>query len=102
MHASIWTFAGDPDDLVRRYDAMVAELPATTMRLHLCLRAEHGIVLVDTCPDRAAFEAFATGEAFRALRARHGLPEPVRLTDHPIHAAFVDGRRVEPSRTAQS
>jgi hypothetical protein len=93
MHASIWTFVGDPDELARRYDAMVAEIPAAGMRLHLCLRTEEGIVLVDTCPSREAFEAFAGGEAFRALRARHGLPEPERVTDHPVHAAFVDGRR---------
>ncbi|HXE44464.1 MAG TPA: hypothetical protein VN635_04620 [Conexibacter sp.] len=94
MHASIWTFTGDPDDLLRRYDAMVAELPAATMRLHLCLRTADGIVLVDTCPDRATFEAFASGEPFRALRTRHGLPDPVHLTDHPVHAAFLDGRRL--------
>lgn len=36
MHASIWRFAGDPDDLARRYDRLVAELPAELMRLHLC------------------------------------------------------------------
>lgn len=93
MHASIWTFRGDPDDLLRRYDAMLAEIPAGSMRLHLCLRSADGIMLVDTCPDRATFEAFATGEPFRALRARHGLPEPARIDDFPVHAAFVDGRR---------
>ena len=27
MHASIWRFKGDPDDLLRRYDAVVAEIP---------------------------------------------------------------------------
>jgi hypothetical protein len=36
-HVSIWRFAGDPDDLLRRYDAMTAEMPA--LQLHLCLRA---------------------------------------------------------------
>jgi hypothetical protein len=25
LHASIWRFRGDPGDLLRRYDAMVAE-----------------------------------------------------------------------------
>ena len=33
MHASIWKFAGDPDELLRRYDAMVAEIPRARMRL---------------------------------------------------------------------
>ncbi|HEX3609981.1 MAG TPA: hypothetical protein VHU14_10005 [Solirubrobacterales bacterium] len=94
MHASIWKFGGDPDDLLPRYDAIVAEIPAATMRLHLCLRASDGIVMVDTCPTLEVFEAFATGEDFRNLRERHGLPEPERLDDFPVHAAFVDGSRV--------
>ncbi len=93
MHASIWHFAGDPEELLRAYDAMVAKIPAENMRLHLCLRAEDGILLVDTCPSCEAFEAFAHGEAFRDLRRRHGLPEPERLDDFPVHAAFVEGRR---------
>jgi hypothetical protein len=93
VHASIWTFAGDPGDLARRYDALAAELPPEVMRLHLCLWAPDGIVLVDTCPSREVFAAFSTGEAFRALRRGHGLPDPVRLEDYPVHAAFVAGRR---------
>ena len=91
MHASIWRFTGDPDELVRRYDAMLGEIPPANMRLHLCLRAADGIVLVDTCPSREAYEAFSTGDQFRGLRRRHGLPEPERVDDFPVHAAFVDG-----------
>jgi hypothetical protein len=93
MHGSIWRFAGDPDELLRRYDAMVAEIPPANLRLHLCLRAADGIVLVDTCPSREVYEAFSTGREFRGLRERHGLPEPERLDDLPVHAAFVDGAR---------
>ena len=93
MHASIWRFTGDPDELLRRYDAMVAEIPAENMRLHLCLRADDGIVLVDTCPSKEVFDAFFAGEGFRALRERHGLPEPDLVQDFPVHASFVDGRR---------
>ena len=87
MHASIWRFRGDPEELLRAYDAMVAEIPAANMRLHLCLRADDGILLVDTCPSRQAFESFAGG-AFPALRERHGLPEPEWVEDFPVHAAF--------------
>jgi hypothetical protein len=90
MHASLWRFAGDPDELLRRYDAMLADIPSENMRLHLCLRADDGIVLVDTCPSREVFEGFAAGP-FRDLRTRHGLPEPERVDDFPVHAAFVDG-----------
>ena len=87
MHASIWHFAGDPDDLLRRYDAMLADIPPENMQLHLCLRAPDGIVLVDTCPSPEAFVAFAEGP-FTALRRRHGLPDPDRLEDFPVHRAF--------------
>jgi hypothetical protein len=91
MHASIWRFAGDPDQLLRSYDAMVAEIPQANMRLHVCLRASDGIVLVDTCPSREVYEAFAASPALRELRERHGLPEPERLEDFPVHQAFVGG-----------
>jgi hypothetical protein len=90
MHASLWQFRGDPGDLLRRYDAMIAESPTANMRLHVCLRADDGILLLDTCPSEEAFKAFSAGP-FPALRARHGLPDPERLEDFPVHAAFVDG-----------
>ena len=92
VHASIWKFAGDPDDLLARYDAMIAEIPPGNLTLHVCLRTPGGIVLLDTCPSAEIFRAFAAGEAFADLRARHGLPEPERLDDFPVHRAFVDGR----------
>jgi hypothetical protein len=94
MHASIWRFSGDPDALLRAYDAMLAEIPPAAMRLHLCLRAREGIVLVDTCPSREDYEAFAASAEFRALRARHGLPEPDAVEDFPVHVALVQGARV--------
>jgi hypothetical protein len=40
--------AGDSEELLARHNAMVAEIPSANMRLHLCLRATDGIVLVDT------------------------------------------------------
>ena len=42
MHASIWKFDGDPDELLRRYDAMLEEIPRARMRLHICLHAADG------------------------------------------------------------
>jgi hypothetical protein len=92
MHASLSRFSGDPDDLLRRYDAMVAEIPPASMRVHLCMRAREGIVVVDTCPSEEAFQAFSSS-AFPALRARHGLPDPECLEDFRVYSAFVDGER---------
>lgn len=94
MHASIWKFTGDPDDLVRRWDALLAEIPPFSLGLHLCLRGTDGITVLDTCPSSEAFEAFAGGEHFRSLRERHGLPEPARVDDFPVHVAIVDGSAV--------
>jgi hypothetical protein len=93
VHASIWRFAGDPDELLASYEAMIVEISAESMRLHLCLRAEDGIVLVDTCPSKEVFDAFFAGEGFRALRERHGFPDPARLENYPVHAAYVDGAK---------
>jgi hypothetical protein len=94
VHASIWRFRGDPDGLLRAYDAMLAEVPSANMRLHVCLRAPDGIVLVDTCPTKDVFDAFVGNPEVRRLREKHGLPEPERVDDFPVHAAFVDGRQV--------
>ena len=91
MHASIWKFSGDPGALLERYDAMLAEIGAGNLRLHICLRADDGIVLVDTCPSKEAYESFAHGDAFRELRERHGLPEPSQLDDYAVHLAYASG-----------
>lgn len=93
MHASIWKFSGDPDDLIASYESMLAEIPAGNVELQLCLRVPDGILLVDTCPTREVFEAFAASPEFAALRARHGMPDPESVEDHPVAAAVVDGRR---------
>jgi hypothetical protein len=76
------------------YDAMLEEIPRARMRLHVCLGAPDGIVLVDTCPTKEIFESFARGDDFRALRERHGFPEPSKLEDFPVHRAFIAGREI--------
>jgi len=99
MYGSIWTFKGDPDELAASYDAMIAEIPSGNLRLHLCLRDRDGIVVVDTCPSREAFEAFVDGP-FRMLRERHGLPEPARMDCFSVHVAFGAGERIETAAVA--
>jgi hypothetical protein len=94
VHASITHFPGDPDALVSRYDALLAEVPLDALPAHLCLRAADGIVVVDTCPSEEAFRSFHLGETFRAMRERHGLPEPDRVDDFPVHAAIARGVNV--------
>jgi hypothetical protein len=91
MHASLWRFKGDPDELLASYRAMLAETPSERMRLHLCLRAPDGIIWIDTCPSKEIFDGFVAG-TMNDLRRCHGLPEPELLDDYPVHTAFVDGR----------
>jgi hypothetical protein len=90
MHASIWKFTGDTEDLAHRYDALLNEMPTTQFTAHLCLRAPDGILIVDTCPSREAFQAFTTSDEFRSALRRHGLPGP-ELHDYPVHLAFING-----------
>jgi hypothetical protein len=99
VHAAIWKFSGDPDDLLARYDAMMGEIGAANMRLHVCLRAEDGIVMLDTCPSEQAFEAFASSDAFRELRERHGLPEPAQVDSYPVHLAYACGQAIHGETT---
>jgi hypothetical protein len=73
---------------------MMDEVGAANMNLHLCLRAPDGIVVVDTCPTQAAFERFVADPDVRTFRGRHGLPEPERIDDFPVHLAVVAGRAV--------
>jgi hypothetical protein len=94
MHGSIWHFKGEPDELVRSYEGMIGEIPAANMRLHMCLRAADGIVIVDTCPSKEVFDDFFAGPGFADLCRRNGLPEPKSVSDMPVHAAFADGRRL--------
>jgi hypothetical protein len=49
-------------------------------------------VLVDTCPSQEAFDSFISNPDVQSRRARHGLPEPERVDDYPVHVAFVAGR----------
>ena len=91
MHAAISHLSGDPGELLSRYDAMREEIPAEAFALHLCLRAADGIIVVDTCPTRADYEAFYTGQAFAGMCAKHGLPLPDRHDDYPVHLGIAQG-----------
>jgi hypothetical protein len=96
MHASIQRFKGDPDALLTSYDALLGDFPVGDFWAQLCLRADDGIIVIDTCPTKQIFDAFVSGEQFRAALARHGLPEP-EVEDFPVHAGILRGQLERPS-----
>jgi hypothetical protein len=93
MHASISRFTGDPDELLRRYRAMLEDVPPSAMAVHLCLRAPDGLVVVDTCPSREDYARFAAG-GYAVLRVRHGMPAPIALEHLLVEVAFAAGTRI--------
>jgi len=95
MYASLWKFDGNPDELLASYDEAVAQVPREAMRLHLCLRTDDGVLLVDTCPTEEQVRALVGDPEFRRLLADHGLPEPEPVTVVAVHRAFVSGQAVE-------
>jgi hypothetical protein len=95
VHCSIWTYVGDPDDLIARYEAMVDEIPAGNMRFHACARTADGIVMFDTCPSKEVFDAFYSSPEAQALMERHGLDQPVDRVDFPVVRAYAGGQRVD-------
>jgi hypothetical protein len=95
MHCSIWTYEGDPGELVGRYEAMIADLPRENLRFTACARTSTGIVIFDTCPSKEVFDGFVASPDVRALLAHHRLDTPTSLVDYPIVAAYANGSRVD-------
>ena len=94
MHCSIWRFEGDPEDLARRYAALMAELPESNHRLHAAARTDEGLLIFDTCPSEEVYRSFFESGPARDLFARHGLV-PVSREDHPVLRAYARGERVD-------
>ena len=87
MYLGTYTFNGDPDELLARYDRMMASFPDEALLVHLCVRSENGITIIDTCPNEADFRAFSTGHEFHAALGAVGLPEPAVDRVGDVHFA---------------
>lgn len=94
MHCSIWRFTGDPDELERRYLALMAEVPESNNVLHAAAKTPDGLVMFDTCPSKEVFDAFFSSEDVQALFARHGLTGAA-VEDYPVVAAYARRARVD-------
>jgi hypothetical protein len=94
MYMGSYRFDGDPDQLVARYDRLMAAFPPDLLLVHVCVRRDDGLTVFDSCPDEAEFRRFSTSPEFRNALAASGLPDPV--VDHigEVHLAHTSNGRV--------
>ena len=69
-------FDGDPPELLRAHDRLMAGFPAGEIDLHVCVEREGGITVFDACPSREVFAAFSTSGEFLSALTAAGLPAP--------------------------
>jgi hypothetical protein len=94
MHCSVWRFEGDPDDLERRYLALLAEVPESNHVLHAAAKTPDGLLIFDTCPSEEVFRAFTAPDGpMMAAFAKHGL-QPTTCEDYPVIRAYAARSRV--------
>jgi hypothetical protein len=91
MFLGVYHFDGEADDLLARYDALMADFPPDAILLHACVVRDGGISVYDACPSAEVFAAFSTGPDFAAAVAAVGLPVP--RVDHlgQVHSARIKG-----------
>jgi hypothetical protein len=95
MHCSFWRFEGDPDDLERRYLALIAEIPESNHVLHAAARLPDGLLIFDTCPSEEVYREFFAAEGpAMALFAKHGLL-PTTREDYPVIRAYAARTRAD-------
>jgi hypothetical protein len=94
VHCSVWRFVGDPEELERRYLAVIAEIPESNHVLHVAARTPDGLLIVDTCPSEDDYHTFfGPGGPGAALFERHGL-EPSTREDYAVLRAYAGRSRV--------
>jgi hypothetical protein len=76
MFLSAYHFDGDPATLVAAHDQLATVYPPESYSLHVCIRTEQGMTVLDGCPSREVFEEFHRSQGFRAALASAGLPTP--------------------------
>jgi hypothetical protein len=95
VHCSVWRFSGDPDDLERRYLALMSEIPESNHVFHAAARTPDGLLIFDTCPTEEQYHTFfGEGGPGRALFEQHGLVPDTR-EDYPVLRAYAARKRVD-------
>jgi hypothetical protein len=87
MFLGSYAFEGDPAELLPAYEQMTAQITAGDIGLHVCIVREHGLLILDSCPSRAAFDEFAASDAFAFAVRDAGLPHPRVVHLGEVHSA---------------
>ena len=74
MFITRYDFAGDSTELLKAWDALVAQV-GDDLIVHLAIATEDGLTCLDACPDRATFEQFRA-DHLPGLFTDNGLPVP--------------------------
>ena len=100
MFLGVYHFDGEADDLLARYDALMADFPPDAILLHACVVRDGGISVYDACPSAEVFAAFSVGLSFSILAMASstssiGFASPARTS---AASAVASGRVVTPRR----
>jgi len=76
MFLGAYHFEGDPAELLEAHDRVMTGLPAEEVELHICVATDHGITVLDACPNQETFEAFSTSAEFLGAVRAVGLAPP--------------------------
>lgn len=76
MYLAAYHFTGDPAALLAAHDRFLAADARESVDLHVCVAEDGGILVLDACPSRAAFEGFGDSQEFRSALSAAGLPQP--------------------------
>jgi len=89
MYLGTYRFDGDPDQLLAGSDRMLQLFPPETLLVHVCVRRDDGITILDSCPDEAEFRRFSASAQFASALATAGLPDPVVDYIGDVHFAHT-------------
>lgn len=72
MNVTLYTFTGDPEALLARWNDAMAGLDKSDFLLHVAATTEAGLTVLDVCPTEADFQGWIEGDDWRRIKAQLG------------------------------